>query len=100
MKQSILALIEEDIMNFKLIVSFGEMGIEANRYDSNVSPVVRHLLGHEHIDEDKWYDAYFEIVRLGKSSSILENRSEIKELSQKVLEKLNTLQKGQIEEND
>lgn len=88
----ILLLIEEDIMNFKLVAGLGEMGIEADRYDSTVAPVVKYLLDHCEIDEDKWYDAYFGIVRFGKECNIVDDRTEVKKLAKRVLEKLNTLQ--------
>lgn len=92
MKKCIVTLIEDDIVNFKLISSLSDLGIEAGCYESNSTSVIRYLMGYE--DErnvDEWYDKYYDLIRKGKRIDISIDRTTLHRIALEIFHSLKPL---------
>lgn len=94
LKSCIITLIEDDIVNFKLISSLYDMGIDAGCFESNSTSVIRYLMGFENeYEADEWYDRYFDLIAKGKRIDIREDRTTLHRMA---LEIFYSLSKGKV----
>lgn len=85
MKDSILTLIEDNIVNVKLIEGLSKLGIDASSYYFNTPSVVFKLVGIEDSKEvEELYEIYFEWLRKGESIDISESRTELRKYAEQV----------------
>lgn len=84
LKECIITLIEDDIVNFKLISSLSDLGIEAGCYESTSTSVIRYLMGQETENADLWYDRYYDLIRKGKRIDISTDRTTLHRMAQEI----------------
>ena len=85
MKDSIITLIEDNIVNVKLIEGLAKLGIDASAYYFNTPSVVFKLVGIEDSKEiEEIYKIYFEWLKNGETIDISESRSELRKYAEQV----------------
>ena len=85
MKDSIITLIEDNIVNVKLIEGLEKLGIDASVYYFNTPSVVFKLAGIEDSKEiEELYKIYFEWLRNGESIDISSSREELRKYAKQV----------------
>ena len=91
LKSCIVTLIEDDIVNYKLISSLSDMGIDASCYESCSTYVIRYLMGLENEDADQWYAKYYDLVRKGKRIDVSTDRNTVHRMALEIFYSLKAL---------
>lgn len=88
MRENIMLLIEDSIVNAKLINTLNRIGIDASLY-CNSPTVVFNLLGYKsHKDMDSLYKIYFDLINEAETKDFVESREEVKKSAKKVYDSL------------
>lgn len=96
MKESILTLIEDNIVNLKLVSTLEDLGIDASLYNLNSPSVVFKLIGLEFLENrDKLYKKYFDLLEQGKTIDFTSSKDELKMLALKVYDEMLSLKNEQ-----
>lgn len=90
MKKQILTLIESDILNFKLVLTLNNIGVDASNYSTDISKVVFKLMGiTKEQRTEELYRKYFDLIRQVEYLD-LRNKVEKSRLSLKIYNHLLT----------
>jgi hypothetical protein len=85
MKNEVLLLIEDSIVNAKLLNALEGIGIDASLYNLNCPAVVFDLLGlGSEEKKDELYGLFFDLIREGETIDFAESREELRFLAEKV----------------
>jgi hypothetical protein len=77
---SILKLIENDIISSKLVNTFNDIGIDANLYQTDVADIVFDLLEiKEKNRTDSLYRKYYSLINQGKEIDFVAQKEQITE---------------------
>lgn len=76
-------LIQGDIVNAKLLNAFRELGINADMYYSDSSPVIFRMIGIKK-PTDELYESYFEMLRLGDKIDCSDSCKGVRKLAEKI----------------
>lgn len=74
LQSCIITLIEDDVINYKLISTLSEIGIDASCYASCSAEVVRYLMRIDDVNTDDWYEKYYDLIKKGKQIDISSDR--------------------------
>lgn len=78
LKSCIVTLIEDDIVNYKLISTLSDLGVDAGCYESNSTLVIRYLMGYKfECNAYEWYEKYYDLISKGKKLDVTLDRSTI-----------------------
>lgn len=89
-KKEILTLIESDILNFKLVLTLNNIGVDANNYLTDTSKVVFVLMGiTKEQRTEELYRKYFDLIKQVEYLD-LRNKNEKSRLSLKIYNHLLT----------
>lgn len=91
LKSCIITLIEDDIVNFKLISSLYDLGIDAGCYESCSTSAIRYLMGLEEENADDWYEKYYDLIRKGKKIDISTDRTILHRMALEIFYSLKAL---------
>lgn len=85
MKKDVILLIEDNIINAKLMRTLSGIGIDASPYSVNSERVIFKLIGieSEHII-DSLYGKYYKMVKKGESIDFLNSREELENQAKKI----------------
>lgn len=84
MKKQILTLIESDILNFKLVITLNNIGVDASNYSTDISKVVFKLMGiTKEQRTEELYRKYFDLIKQVEYLD-LRNENEKSRLSLKI----------------
>lgn len=79
LKESVLILIEDNVVNLKLISTLEDLGIDASLYNLNSPSVVFELLELEFFENrDYLYKKYFDLLEKGKSIDFITSKVELR----------------------
>lgn len=79
LKESVLILIEDNVVNLKLISTLEDLGIDASLYNLNSPSVVLELLELEFFENrDYLYKKYFDLLEQGKSIDFITSKVELR----------------------
>lgn len=85
MKNEVLLLIEDSIVNAKLVNSLQGIGIDASLYNLNCPTVVFDLLGLDSEERrDDLYGLFFDLIREGEDIDFSDSREELRVFAEKV----------------
>jgi hypothetical protein len=91
-KELLISLIENDIINGRLVYGLGLLHIDAENYHLNLSEIIFRILGYEPDNvPDEVSDSYFELVRRAAIMVPEENKTSSKELASKIYEEIQNL---------
>jgi hypothetical protein len=83
-KQDILILIENDIINTRLISILNDIGVDLSSYSLYIDQLIFKSIGlKKQLRTDELYEKYFELLKLGKSIHP-NNVAELKQLALKI----------------
>lgn len=89
MKNKVLLLIEDSIVNAKLVNSLQGIGIDASLYNLNCPAVVFDLLGLDSEERrDDLYGLFFDLIREGEAIDFSDSREELRIFAEKVFDLL------------
>ncbi len=89
MKNQILLLIEDSIVNAKLVNALERIGIDASLYNLNCPAVVFDLLGLSSEEKkDELYALFFDLIREGETIDFSDSREELRIFAENVYESL------------
>lgn len=84
MKKHILTLIQNDIINTKLVSSFNDVGIDLSNYALNIDNLILKKIGiKKYARTEALYEKYYELVKKGKKINV-NDKEEIEKLSVKI----------------
>lgn len=82
-KKDVLTLIEGDILNAKLMNAFRKLGIDADMYYADSSPVIFRMMKIKK-PTDELFESYFEMLRLGDRIDCSNSLKEVRSLAKKI----------------
>lgn len=89
MKNEVLLLIEDSIVNAKLVNALEGIGIDASLYNLNCPAVVFDILGLGSKErKDELYGLFFDLIREGEAIDFSESRKELRIFAEKVYYRL------------
>lgn len=90
MRENIILLIEDSIVNTKLINSLDSIGIDASIYVTSSVSIIFNLLNLEpKISKDDFYKLFFELIKNGEEIDFTRSRMLLKKYAEKVLFDMN-----------
>lgn len=83
LQSCIISLIENDVVNNKLISTLADIGVDASCYESNSAEIVRHLMGVKIAEKfvDDWNKKYYTLIQKGKNVDVSTDRTIAKRLA-------------------
>ena len=89
MEKNVLLLIEDSIVNAKLVNTLERIGIDASLYNLNCPAVVFDLLGLSSEEKkDELYGLFFDLIREGETIDFTDSREELRIFAEKVYSRL------------
>lgn len=89
MKNTVLLLIEDSIVNAKLVNTLERIGIDASLYNLNCPAVVFDLLGLSSEEKkDELYGLFYDLIKEGEKIDFSVSRKELRTLAENVYESL------------
>ena len=84
LKKIVLLLIEDSIVNTKLINTLQQIGIDASIFASCCPTAVFQLMEFENKEKDEIYNLYFELIKEGEAIDFTNSRKELNSYAEKV----------------
>lgn len=89
MKNEVILLIEDSIVNAKLVNTFERIGIDASVYNLNCPTVIFNLLGlSTENNKDELYGLFYDLIKEGEKIDFSVSRKELRTLAENVYESL------------
>jgi len=90
MRENLMLLIEDSIVNAKLINTLETIGIDASLYSTNSVTIIYNLLGLDaKISKDDFYALFFGLIKEGEAIDFSRSRTLVRRYSEKVLFEIN-----------
>lgn len=86
MRENVMMLIEDSIVNAKLINTLDSIGIDASLYSTSSVTIIYNLLGLDaKISKDDFYALFFGMLKEGEAIDISRSRTLVRRYAEKVM---------------